>query len=88
MRTIIFFACLVACMTAHGYIDHRNAKVDSAEQVLQSNKHLSDKERLSCYSILIRGYIGKDGEKHERYCREMLALTYKMDAKNMREYSK
>ena len=85
MRTIIFFACLVACMTAHGYIDHRNAKVDSAEQVLLSNKHLSDKERLSCYSILIRGYIGKDGEKHERYCREMLALTYKMDAKNMRE---
>ena len=85
MRTIIFFVCLAVCMTVKGYTDHRNAKVDSAEQVLLSNKHLSDKERLSCYSILIRGYIGKDGEKHERYCREMLALTYKMDAKNMRE---
>ena len=85
MRTIIFFACLAVCMTVQGYTDHRNAKVDSAEQVLQSSKHLSDKDRLNCYSILIRGYLGKDGEKHDRYCREMLALTYKMDAKNMRE---
>ena len=85
MRTIIIFVCLSVCMTVEGYTDHRNAKVDSAEQVLQSNKHLSDKDRMSCYSILIRGYLGKDGKKHDRYCREMLALTYRMDAKNMRE---
>ena len=85
MRKIILFACLAVCMTVKGYTDHRNAKVDSAEQVLNNSKHLSDKDRLNCYSILIRGYLGKDGEKHDRYCREMLALTYKTDSKNMRE---
>ena len=85
MRKIILFACLAVCMTVKGYTDHRNARVDSAEQVLNNSKHLSDKDRLNCYSILIRGYLGKDGEKHDRYCREMLALTYKTDSKNMRE---
>ncbi|MBR6417815.1 MAG: tetratricopeptide repeat protein, partial [Bacteroidales bacterium] len=67
------------------YTDHRNTRVDSAEQVLRSNKKLTDKERMECYYQIVRGTLGKDTEKHNRYCHLMLALSYKIDAKNMRE---
>lgn len=67
------------------YTDHRHTKVDSAEQVLKSGKPLTERERMDCYHTLIRGYLGKDSEKHNRYCHEMLALTYRMNALNMRE---
>ena len=67
------------------YTDHRNTKTDSAEQVLNSGKHLTDKERMDCYYELVRGFLGKDTRKHDFYCHQMLALTYKMDALNMRE---
>ena len=83
---IVFLALLILqSLTVVAYTDHRNAKVDSAEQVLNSGRHLTDKERMDCYYTLVRGYLGKDTEKHEHYCREMLALTYKMNALNMRE---
>jgi len=70
---------------ADAYTDHRHAKVDSAEQVLRQRKDLTDKERMDCYYTIVRGTLGKDTEKHEHYCREMLALTYRMNALNMRE---
>ena len=67
------------------YTDHRNARVDSAEQVLLSGRQISDEERMSCYYTIVRGTLGKDTEKHHRYCHEMLALTYRTNALNMRE---
>ncbi len=67
------------------YTDHRNAKVDSAEQVLNSGRPLTDKERMNCYYTLVRGYLGKDTKKHDYYCHQMLELTYQMNALNMRE---
>lgn len=67
------------------YTDHRNARVDSAEQVLLSGRQISDEERMSCYYTIVRGTVGKDTEKHHRYCHEMLALTYRTNALNMRE---
>lgn len=84
-RRIIMMACLAVSITMQAYTDHRHAKVDSAEQVLQSGRLLSDRERMDCYYVIVRGSLGKDTEKHDRYCREMLALSYKMDAKVMRE---
>ena len=84
-KMIITLALLVGISTAQAYTDHRNAKVDSAEQVLNSGKPLTDKERMGCYYTIVRGTLGKDTKKHDYYCRQMLALSYKIDAKNMRE---
>ena len=76
---------LITPQHARAYTDHRNARVDSAEQVLKSGRRLSDKERMDCYYTIVRGTLGKDTEKHNRYAREMLALTYETNALNMRE---
>ena len=85
LKILLSALLLMQSLTAGAYTDHRHAKVDSAEQVLNSGNPLTDKERMDCYYTLIRGYLGKDTEKHERYCHEMLALTYQMNALNMRE---
>ena len=76
---------LITPQHARAYTDHRNARVDSAEQVLKSGRRLSDKELMDCYYTIVRGTLGKDTEKHNRYAREMLALTYRMNELNMRE---
>lgn len=76
---------LMLSLTASAYTDHRYAKVDSAEQVLMTNKQITDQQRMACYYIIVRGTLGHDTEKHNRYCHSMLALTYKMNALNMRE---
>ncbi|MBQ9533815.1 MAG: hypothetical protein IJR71_07675 [Prevotella sp.] len=79
----LFFILLPT--VAQAYTDHRNTKTDSVEQVLASGRHLSDAELMDCYYELVRGYLGRDTEKHEAYCRKMLALSYEMNAMNMRE---
>ncbi|MBR2291647.1 MAG: sensor histidine kinase [Prevotella sp.] len=84
-RMIMTAALLMSLSAAMAYTDHRNAKVDSAEQVLNSKQPLSDKERMGCYYIIVRGTLGKDSKKHDYYCHQMLDLSYKIDAKNMRE---
>ena len=81
----VLLLSLITPQHARAYTDHRNARVDSAEQVLQSGRRLSDKELMDCYYTIVRGTLGKDTEKHNRYAREMLALTYRMNALNMRE---
>ena len=84
---MITIAVLMLMLTgsATAYTDHRNARVDSAEQVLQSGKKLTDKERMNCYYTIVRGTLGKDTKKHNRYAHKMLELSYRIDAKNMRE---
>lgn len=73
-------------LSANAYSDHRNAKVDSLETVLKTKgTSLSDEERLRIYGDLVRGYLGRDTKKHTYYCREALALTYKLNGLNMRE---
>jgi len=81
----VLLLSLITPQPARAYTDHRNARVDSAEQVLKSGRRLSDKERMDCYYTIVRGTLGKDTEKHNRYAREMLALTYETNALNMRE---
>ena len=81
----VLLLSLITPQHARAYTDHRNARVDSAEQVLQSGRRLSDKELMDCYYTIVRGTLGKDTEKHNRYAHEMLALTYRMNALNMRE---
>ena len=85
LRKVLTLAYLMLSLSVSAYTDHRNAKVDSAEQVLRQRKDLTDRERMDCYYTIVRGTLGKDSEKHERYCREMLAQTYRINALNMRE---
>lgn len=84
-RILLSVLLLMLSLTATAYTDHRYAKVDSAERVLQTNKQITDRQRMECYYIIVRGTLGHDTEKHNRYCHSMLALTYKMNALNMRE---
>lgn len=84
-RILLSVLLLMLSLTATAYTDHRYAKVDSAEQVLMTNKQITDRQRMECYYIIVRGTLGHDTEKHNRYCHSMLALTYKMNALNMRE---
>ena len=85
IHPLLWLLSLTAILPVQAYTDHRNARVDSAEQTLLSGKRISDRERMECYYTIVRGTLGKDTEKHNRYCHEMLALTYKMNALNMRE---
>ena len=87
-RHVSILLLLLWLLTPHlasAYTDHRNAKVDSAEQVLSSGRTLTDRERMSCYYTIVRGTLGKDTKKHDLYAHKMLDLSYKIDAKNMRE---
>lgn len=81
--TIYLFA--VFCMNAWTYTDHRNTKTDSIETVLNSPNPPKGEQLLRCYLELIRGYLGKDTEKHEFYCKKALELSYDVDGKNARE---
>ena len=83
--SITLLLLMAGTSVAQGYTDHRHTRVDSAEHVLSSTKALSDKERMGCYRELVRGYLGRDTKKHDYYCRQMLDLSYRMDAKNSRE---
>ncbi len=67
------------------YRDHRNRHVDSLEAVLNSNRHLSDRERMDAYLNLMNGLQIIDGERATHYARQALALSYKMNALNARE---
>lgn len=83
----LYIICLLSasCLIAFGYTDHRNTKIDSVEAVLNSPTPPTGEPLLRCYLELIRGYLGKDTEKHELYCKKALALTYELDGKNARE---
>ena len=83
----LYIICLLSasCLIAFGYTDHRNTKIDSVEAVLNSPTPPTGEPLLRCYLELIRGYLGRDTEKHELYCKKALALTYELDGKNARE---
>ena len=73
------------CLTAGAYNDHRHTAVDSAEQVLQSGRRLTDSERADCYYILMRGLLYTDTERHDRYSREALRFSYEANGLSLRQ---
>lgn len=86
-RIIIVLLFTVAHLTVSAYNDHRNTKVDSLEAVLASGRMLTDKELLTVYDELTRGYLPYDGKKCEAYGRKALALSYKLDDLLTRQYT-
>ena len=61
------------------YSDHRNRRVDSLENVLQSGQSLTDEERMLAYKGLMWGYQQTDGNRSAHYAREALRLSYAHD---------
>ena len=86
-RIVIVLLFTVAHLTVSAYNDHRNTKVDSLEAVLASGRMLTDKELLTVYDELTRGYLPYDGKKCEAYGRKALALSYKLDDLLTRQYT-
>ncbi len=71
--------------TASAYNDHRVGKLDSIENHLISNRQqMTDEEVMDCLKKLMRGYLPRDSRKHDQYCREALALSFRHGWQNAR----
>ena len=58
------------------YLDHRNRKVDSLEQVLKTQK-LEGRELYSVYDGLMNGYLQTDAAKSSHYAKLAIELAEK-----------
>ena len=76
---------ILLCVTARAdYADHRNRRVDSLEQVLQSGQELNDEQRILAYRDLMWGYLQTDGKRAEANARQVLALSNERKWLNLR----
>lgn len=79
-KMIILLLGVMATSWTHAYIDHRKTKEDSVEALIHSKNPPKGEALIRCYMELIRGYLGKDAQKHDRYARKTLALSYQLNA--------
>ena len=85
MRPFLLLPLILLCVTARAdYADHRNRKVDSLEQVLQSGQTLNDEQRILAYRDLMWGYLQTDGNRAEANARQVLALSNERKWLNLR----
>ena len=82
-------AVLTACMLCHlttavAYFDYRNARVDSLEAALKSNKPPKGADLLKAYDELMRGYLPLDSGKASYYGHKALALSYELNGLRVR----
>ena len=85
MRRFLLLPLILLCVTARAdYADHRNRKVDSLEQVLQSGQTLNDEQRILAYRALMWGYLQTDGNRAEANARQVLALSNERKWLNLR----
>jgi len=86
LPALLTWLLLAVCPTEAGaYNDHRVSKLDSIEALLNGPESLTDEKRMECYKNLMRGYLPKDSEKHDKYCRLALGLSYKHNWLDARE---
>ena len=85
MRQLLLLPLVLLCVTARAdYADHRNRKVDSLEQVLQSGHPLNEEQRILAYRDLMWGYLQTDGKRAETSARQVLALSNERNRFNLR----
>ena len=86
--TAILAVCLLMLQSSQpvcAYNDHRVSKLDSIEQHLLSNRQsMTEEEQMNCLKKLMRGYLPRDSKKHDRYCQEALALSFRHNWLNSR----
>ncbi len=85
MKYLYLALCLLTCLTAQAYNDHRNARVDSLEAALKSNNPPKGDDLLWAYAELMRGYLPYDSAKCEHYARRALSLSYRLNGLNVRQ---
>ena len=85
MKYLYLTLCLLACLSAQAYNDHRNARVDSLEAALKSADPPKGDDLLRAYVALMRGYALYDTKKAEDYGRKALALSYERNGLNARQ---
>jgi len=85
MRPFLLLPLILLCVTARAdYADHRNRKVDSLEQVLQSGQTLNDEQRILAYRDMMWGYLQTDGKRANANARQVLALSNERKWLNLR----
>ena len=85
MRPFLLLSLILLCVTARAdYADHRNRKVDSLEQVLQSGQTLNDEQKILAYRDLMWGYLQIDGKRAEANAQQVLALSNERKWLNLR----
>ena len=85
MKYMYMTLCLLACLSAQAYNDHRNARVDSLEAALKSSNPPKGEQLLRAYDELMRGYLPYDSAKASNYGRKALALSYELNGLNVRQ---
>ncbi len=85
MKYLYLTLCLLACLSAQAYDDHRNARVDSLEAALKSKNPPKGEQLLRAYDDLMRGYLPYDSAKASVYGRKALALSYELNGLNVRQ---
>ena len=85
MKYLYLTLCLLACLSALAYNDHRNARVDSLEAALVSSNPPKGEQLLRAYDELMRGYLPYDSAKASVYGRKALALSYELNGLNVRQ---
>ena len=85
MKYMYLTLCLLACLSALAYNDHRNARVDSLEAALKSSNPPKGEQLLRAYDELMRGYLPYDSAKASNYGRKALALSYELNGLNVRQ---
>ena len=85
MKYLYLTLCLLACLSAQAYDDHRNARVDSLEAALKSKNPPKGEQLLRAYDELMRGYLPYDSAKASVYGRKALALSYELNGLNVRQ---
>ena len=85
MKYMYMTLCLLACLSALAYNDHRNARVDSLEAALKSSNPPKGEQLLRAYDELMRGYLPYDSAKASVYGRKALALSYELNGLNVRQ---
>ena len=85
MKYMYMTLCLLACLSALAYNDHRNARVDSLEAALKSSNPPKGEQLLRAYDELMRGYLPYDSAKASNYGRKALALSYELNGLNVRQ---
>ena len=79
MRRYILIIALFAIIpvTYAEYSDHRNRSVDSLENVLATNRHLTDEDKIGIYQNLMWGYLQTDGKKSVDCASQVVSLAHK-----------
>ncbi len=85
MKYLFLTLCLLACLSAQAYYDHRNVRLDSLEAALKSSNPPEGEDLLRAYDELMRGYLPYDSARCERYARKALSLSYQLNGLNKRQ---